>query len=70
MSGRDGATLIEVERIGRAHGLAMLPPLPKPFQIDDIRDCLKPLPQLQPELPEDESAVSHKRHAEHLGGKA
>jgi hypothetical protein len=48
----------------------MLPPLPKPFQIDDVRDCLKPLPPLQPELPEDERATSRGQHAGRLGAKA
>jgi DNA-binding response OmpR family regulator len=69
ISGRDSSTLMEVERVGRAHGLAMLPPLPKPFQIDDIRDCLRPLPALQPELPEAEGPTGRK-HPEHLGSKA
>jgi FixJ family two-component response regulator len=72
ISGRDVATLMEVERVGRAHGLVMLPPLPKPFQVDDIRDCLKPLPlpPLQPELPEDERATSRRQHVGRLGAKA
>ena len=36
ISGRDMGTLLEVERIGRAHGLAMMPSLPKPFRIDEL----------------------------------
>jgi FixJ family two-component response regulator len=70
VSGRDGTIMMEVERIGWAHGLAMLPSLAKPFQIDDVRDCLKPLPPLQPELPKDEAATGRRRHAEHPGVKA
>ena len=49
ISGRDMGTLLEVERIGRAHGLAMMPSLPKPFRIDDVKECLQPSPPLQPE---------------------
>jgi FixJ family two-component response regulator len=56
ISGRDMGTLLEVERIGRAHGLSMLPSLPKPFRIDDVRYCLQPSPPLQPEQSEDDDA--------------
>ena len=52
ISGRDIGMLLEVERVGKAHGLSMLPSLPKPFRIADIQDCLEPSPALQPELPE------------------
>jgi FixJ family two-component response regulator len=52
ISGRDCKTLLEVERIGRAHGLLLLPSLPKPFTIADIKDRLRPCPPLQPEDPE------------------
>ena len=52
ISGRDIATLLEVERIGKDHGLSMLPPLPKPFWTADINDCLQPSPALQPDDPE------------------
>jgi DNA-binding NtrC family response regulator len=66
ISGRDGATLMEVDRVGRAHGLSMLPPLPKPFLLDDIRDCLAPLPPLQPDLPEAGGPAQAKAPAEKL----
>jgi FixJ family two-component response regulator len=57
ISGRDIVTLQEVERIGRSHGLSMLPSLPKPFRIADIKDCLEPAPALQPGQTEDEDAA-------------
>jgi FixJ family two-component response regulator len=60
ISGRDTSTLLEVERIGRAHGLSMLPSLPKPFHTADIQDRLQPSPPLQPELPEIEDGKSHR----------
>lgn len=53
ISGRDTRTLLEVERIGRAHGLHMLPSLPKPFRMADVRENLVPSPQLQPALEDD-----------------
>jgi EAL domain-containing protein (putative c-di-GMP-specific phosphodiesterase class I)/CheY-like chemotaxis protein len=40
ISGRDQGTLEEVERIGAAHGLAMLPSLQKPFRAADLRKKL------------------------------
>ncbi len=52
ISGRDIGTLLEVERIGKDHGLSMLPSLPKPFRMADIKDCLQPSPALQPDDPE------------------
>lgn len=70
ISGRDSTTLMEVDLIGRAHGLTMLPPLPKPFLIDDVRDRLRPLSPLQPDLPEDDGSTARKPHPEHLGSKA
>jgi EAL domain-containing protein (putative c-di-GMP-specific phosphodiesterase class I)/ActR/RegA family two-component response regulator len=36
MTGRDEATLAQVHQIGRSRGLAMLPPLTKPFRIHDL----------------------------------
>ena len=65
ISGRDIGTLIEVERIGKAHGLNMLPSLPKPFRVADLKECLQPPPTLQPEHPEDENVVGSE-----LGSKA
>jgi FixJ family two-component response regulator len=57
ISGRDMGTLLEVERIGKAHGLTMLPSLPKPFRVADIKECLEPSPALAPEHPEGEEVV-------------
>jgi FixJ family two-component response regulator len=57
ISGRDIGTLLEVERIGRSHGLSMLPSLPKPFRASDLKDCLQPSPPLQPEQTEDKDAA-------------
>jgi len=57
ISGRDMGTLLEVERIGKSHGLTMLPSLPKPFRVADIKECLQPSPALQPGHPEDEDVV-------------
>jgi EAL domain-containing protein (putative c-di-GMP-specific phosphodiesterase class I)/CheY-like chemotaxis protein len=41
ISGRDYATLSEVQRIGERHGLTMLPPVQKPFRAADIRNTLE-----------------------------
>ena len=57
ISGRDMGTLLEVERIGKAHGLTMLPSLPKPFRIADVKECLQPSPALQPGHPDDDDVV-------------
>jgi FixJ family two-component response regulator len=57
ISGRDARTLLDVERIGREHGLDMLPSLPKPFRMADIKENLLPSPALQPELWEQIDAV-------------
>jgi FixJ family two-component response regulator len=59
ISGRDIGTLLRVEQVGKAHGLSMLPSLPKPFRIADIRSCLEPAPALQPEQPEGENGAGH-----------
>ena len=37
MSGRDTTLLTEIERVGKRHGLVMLPPLQKPFRLEAIR---------------------------------
>jgi DNA-binding response OmpR family regulator len=58
ISGRDTRTLLEVERIGRSHGLHMLPSLPKPFRMADVKDNLVPSPPLQPGLCEDDNVVA------------
>jgi FixJ family two-component response regulator len=57
ISGRDIETLLKVEQVGKAHGLSMLPSLPKPFRTADIRSCLEPSPALQPQQPEDEDGA-------------
>jgi DNA-binding NtrC family response regulator len=66
ISGRDGSLLIDCDRVGRAHGLSMLPPLPKPFLLEDIRDCLAPSPPLEPELPQDSGTSCAKVPAKDL----
>src|SRR5262249_54103235 len=40
MSGRDQQTLNDFERVGRSHGLCMLPPLRKPFRGIELRNRL------------------------------
>ncbi|HLH96677.1 MAG TPA: response regulator [Xanthobacteraceae bacterium] len=54
ISGRDMETLLEVEQVGKAHGLHMLPSLPKPFRMADVKECLLPSPALQPDLEDDD----------------
>ena len=41
ISGRDQATLGEIQRIGEHHGLTMLTPIQKPFRGADIRNSLE-----------------------------
>jgi EAL domain-containing protein (putative c-di-GMP-specific phosphodiesterase class I)/ActR/RegA family two-component response regulator len=41
ISGRDEATLHEIERVGRAHGLRMLKPLRKPFRAIELKARLQ-----------------------------
>jgi len=43
ISGRDESTLNEMTRIGERHGLAMLPPLRKPFRPADVKQRLTSL---------------------------
>jgi hypothetical protein len=62
ISGRDLGTLLEVERIGKDHGLSMLPSLPKPFRMADIKDCLQPSPALQPDDPENADGEPRRHH--------
>jgi EAL domain-containing protein (putative c-di-GMP-specific phosphodiesterase class I)/CheY-like chemotaxis protein len=47
VSGRHGDSLLEVEKIGRARGLRMLPSLQKPFRIDELAIRLKAIAELQ-----------------------
>jgi EAL domain-containing protein (putative c-di-GMP-specific phosphodiesterase class I)/ActR/RegA family two-component response regulator len=44
ISGRDYESLVEIERIGRSRGLAMLPPLQKPFRVADLQRSLAQQP--------------------------
>jgi len=41
ISGRDEATLREIERVGRSHGLRMLPSLQKPFRAGELKERVK-----------------------------
>src|SRR6185312_3149128 len=40
ISGRDTATVAEVQEIGKRRGLTMLDPLSKPFRVDALRERL------------------------------
>jgi EAL domain-containing protein (putative c-di-GMP-specific phosphodiesterase class I)/ActR/RegA family two-component response regulator len=46
ISGRDLTVLREIEQVGVAHGLAMLPPLQKPFRIGDLKKSLATSPDV------------------------
>jgi EAL domain-containing protein (putative c-di-GMP-specific phosphodiesterase class I)/ActR/RegA family two-component response regulator len=48
ISGRDQATLDEITQIGEKHGLAMLPPLKKPFRASDLKKRLSGYVAAQP----------------------
>lgn len=48
ISGRDQATLDEITQIGEKHGLAMLPPLKKPFRAADLKKRLSGYVAAQP----------------------
>ena len=61
ISGHDQATLREFERVGRAHGLRMLPSLHKPFRTAEFRAVIQA-------IPEPDGVVSEaKQPAEELG---
>ncbi len=45
ISGHDQATLREFERVGRAHGLRMLPSLHKPFRTAEFRAVIQAIPE-------------------------
>jgi FixJ family two-component response regulator len=66
ISGRDMATLSEVEQIGKSHGLSMLPSLPKPFRLADIKDCLQPSPALVPDEFGDADAGERERYPQRM----
>jgi len=44
MSGRDESVLLEVKTIGMSQGLAMLPPLRKPFRVNELKESLSATP--------------------------
>ena len=44
VSGRDQTVLRDVEQIGKTHGLAMLPPLQKPFRLADLKASVQAVP--------------------------
>jgi EAL domain-containing protein (putative c-di-GMP-specific phosphodiesterase class I)/FixJ family two-component response regulator len=48
ISGRDEGTLIEITQIGERRGLAMLPPLAKPFRAHDLKSRLA-VPEAEPQ---------------------
>jgi EAL domain-containing protein (putative c-di-GMP-specific phosphodiesterase class I)/FixJ family two-component response regulator len=52
ISGRDEGTLIEITQIGERRGLAMLPPLAKPFRADDLKSRLAVL-EAEPQQDQD-----------------
>ncbi len=47
ISGRDDTMLAEVGQIGERHGLAMLPPLRKPFRAHDLKERLAAVPEMK-----------------------
>jgi EAL domain-containing protein (putative c-di-GMP-specific phosphodiesterase class I)/FixJ family two-component response regulator len=51
ISGRGEGALAEIHRIGRAHGLAMLPPLSKPFRASELRERLNAVADVRAEAP-------------------
>jgi EAL domain-containing protein (putative c-di-GMP-specific phosphodiesterase class I)/CheY-like chemotaxis protein len=60
ISGRHGDSLLEVEKIGRAHGLHMLPSLQKPFRLEDIAARLQAIAELQIPEPEAPPAIEQR----------
>ncbi len=55
VSGRHEASLVEVEKIGRSHGLRMLPSLQKPFRLNELNDRLKAVHEAERPEPRQES---------------
>jgi EAL domain-containing protein (putative c-di-GMP-specific phosphodiesterase class I) len=51
ISGRGEAALNEIQRIGKSHGLAMLPPLPKPFRAEQLADRLRAMGEVGHPVP-------------------
>jgi EAL domain-containing protein (putative c-di-GMP-specific phosphodiesterase class I)/ActR/RegA family two-component response regulator len=56
ISGRDEATLSEIQRIGDSHGLAMLPSLRKPFRVHDLKERLSAFVETKEEAPKGKPA--------------
>src|SRR5258707_9343385 len=52
MSGSDISVLLDIQKIGAAHGLAMLPPLKKPFRMKEFKECLFAKAELRAATPE------------------
>lgn len=67
MSGRDMVTLSEVEQIGQARGLTMLPPLQKPFRASALRERLQLLAQTMPVAQKDRQTAQRIANPEKLG---
>ncbi|MDT3683681.1 MAG: EAL domain-containing response regulator [Pseudorhodoplanes sp.] len=57
ISGRDEVTLGEIQQIGRLRGLAMLPPLPKPFRANDLKGRLTAKVELN-DVPREDQSVA------------
>jgi EAL domain-containing protein (putative c-di-GMP-specific phosphodiesterase class I) len=52
MSGSDVSMLLDIQRIGAARGLAMLPPLKKPFRMKELKESLFAKAELRQAPPE------------------
>jgi DNA-binding response OmpR family regulator len=61
ISGRGEGALAEIHRIGRAHGLAMLPPLSKPFRASELRERLNAVADVRAEAPPRSSRTNGRR---------
>jgi EAL domain-containing protein (putative c-di-GMP-specific phosphodiesterase class I)/ActR/RegA family two-component response regulator len=51
ISGRGEVALKEIQQIGKSHGLAMLPPLAKPFRASELRERLNAAAELRGAAP-------------------
>jgi EAL domain-containing protein (putative c-di-GMP-specific phosphodiesterase class I)/CheY-like chemotaxis protein len=67
MSGRDMETLSEVEQIGKSRGLAMLPPLQKPFRASILRERVRHLAEAVPAAQESRQAAQRVAQQAKLG---
>jgi EAL domain-containing protein (putative c-di-GMP-specific phosphodiesterase class I)/ActR/RegA family two-component response regulator len=59
ISGRDEATLGEIQQIGRQRGLSMLPPLSKPFRASDLKGRLAAKAEINNSLPDAPDTSGH-----------